>query len=66
VAISADEAAQLLSFLSRLKERIETIWYDAVTVEGKLEWQNKLTHVCVPLSEPLSLFVFPILVSLSA
>lgn len=38
----------LRSLMSSVHASAQVIWYDAVTVEGFLEWQNSLTHLNRP------------------
>ena len=45
-----EHIADLLEFLKYLTERIHmeipgslVVWYDALTIEGDIKWQNKLT-----------------------
>ena len=41
--LTPEEVPKLLDFVKLLKEKCgRVIWYDAVTIEGELKWQNGL------------------------
>ncbi len=45
--LTADHAARMQEFLSYYKEKapeLELIYYDSMTVDGKMDWQNALTE----------------------
>jgi len=45
--LTADHAARMREFLSYYKEKapeLELIYYDSMTVDGKMDWQNALTE----------------------
>ena len=45
--LTADHAARMREFLSCYKEKapeLELIYYDSMTVDGKMDWQNALTE----------------------
>jgi mannosyl-glycoprotein endo-beta-N-acetylglucosaminidase len=51
-AVSPEQVSGLELFVKRIHRKLhdkiphaEVIWYDSVTKEGKLEWQNELNHL---------------------
>lgn len=45
--LTADHAARMREFLSYYKEKapeLELVYYDSMTVDGKMDWQNALTE----------------------
>lgn len=57
-ALEKDEVSMMLEFVSLLTSAMHTaiphshvIWYDAVTIEGRLDWQNSLTKLNRPFFE---------------
>ena len=43
--LSLEEVTKMLEFVKLLRQKCHrVIWYDAVTVEGELKWQNGLTE----------------------
>ncbi|GAA5855630.1 hypothetical protein JCM8547_001624 [Rhodosporidiobolus lusitaniae] len=61
--IAKEHAASLLAWLKYLREEMhrkvpgaEVMWYDAVTIEGKLSWQNRVNDLNFPFFEAVDSF----------